>query len=154
MGIRDLGVLVLRRAALAAFALSTLIALPPAFSRSARWAGQAAALAGEDLAASRRRALGDGWVAAIDAIRDHIPPDGSYAVVGVGAAHEGNAYWVRFDLAPRHPHDLGLWSALPASATLPAQDRWVVLAFHPPQPPALLSREQFLDLLRRRHGGR
>jgi len=148
---------VLRAVALGVFALSIAFAIPPAFSRTIRWVGQASAVAGDDLATVRRRYLGADWVSAIDGIRRAIPRDGEYLLVNGGTAWGGGPYWVRFDLAPRRARFLGLWSELPAAGTLrrrlPQGPRYVVIAFREPQPPILLEREEFLRVLDRSHGG-
>jgi hypothetical protein len=148
---------VFRALALGVFVLYLGLAAPPAVSRTARWTLQALSVAGEDLAAARRRALGEPWVAAVAEIRRRIPPDGEYLLVNGGAEWEGGPYWVRFDLAPRRARFLGLWSELPESGvlrrSLPPGPRWVIIAFREPQPPILMRREDFLRALDRSHGG-
>jgi hypothetical protein len=143
---------------LGVFAVYLLLAMPPAVSRTVRWVVQAASVAGEDLAAGRRRALGEPWVSAVEEIRRRIPPDGEYLLVNGGQEWEGGPYWVRFDLAPRRARFLGLWSELPTSGVLrrglPSDPpRWVIVAFREPQPPILVEREAFLRELDRYHGG-
>ena len=148
---------VFRAVALGVFAIYLGFAAPPAVSRTARWVVQAVSVAGEDLAAARRRSLGEPWVAAIAEIRRRIPPDGEYLLVNGGLEWEGGPYWVRFDLAPRRARFLGLWSELPENGVrrllLPSSSRWVIIAFREPQPPILMQREDFLRALDRSHGG-
>jgi hypothetical protein len=148
---------VFRAVALGIFLLSAAFAIPPAVSRTVRWVGQAASVAGEDLATIRRRFLGDPWVSAIEEIRRTIPRDGEYLLVNGGTKWGGGPYWVRFDLAPRRARFLGLWSELPAAEALrrrlPPGPRYVVIGFREPQPPILIEREDFLRLLERSHGG-
>ncbi len=145
---------VLRVVALAFFVAALAYAAPTALLRSLRWSLQAASVIGEDTQAQRRRALGAPWVAAIEEIRRAVPAGGTYSLVDGGVERGANAYWVRFDLAPRRAHYLGQWWDLPAAARVPLRDPWVVVAFHPPRPPALLSRQQFRALLERRDARR
>ncbi len=148
---------VLRGVALGVFALSIAFAIPSAVSRTVRWVGQAASVAGEDLSTVRRRYLGDPWVSAIDEIRRAIPRDGEYLLVNGGTKWGGGPYWVRFDLAPRRARFLGLWSELTDAGALrgrlPEGLGYVVIAFREPQPPILMRREDFLRALDRSHGG-
>jgi hypothetical protein len=148
---------VFRAVALGVFALFVAFAIPPAVSRTVRWVGQAASMAGDDLGTVRRRNLGDPWVSAIDEIRRTIPRDGEYLLVNGGAEWGGGPYWVRFDLAPRRAHFLGILSQLPdADAVhrrMPRSARYVVIGFREPQPPILMEREDFLQALERYRGG-
>jgi hypothetical protein len=142
---------VLRAVALGVFALYFALAVPPTLLRCVRWTRQAAALAGEDPLAARRRFLTPPYAARIDAIRRTIPRDGEYLLVDGGTELEGGAYWVRFELAPRRARWVGRLSELPDAATLrgtlPPGPRWLVIAFRDPVPPILMEREEFLRRL-------
>lgn len=146
-----------RALALGTFALFLLHSGASTVWRSAQWIGQAATLAGEDRAAIRRWMLGPSYVGAIERIRRAIPPDGEYLLVRDGTVWEGNAYWVRFELAPRPARYLGPWTELPDAETLrrrmPAGPRFVVIAAGQPRPPLLMEREDFLRAVERSHGG-
>ncbi len=147
-----------RALALAVFALFLVHSGVTAVWRSAQWIGQAATLAALDHNAVRRWLYGDPYVRAIARLRRAIPPDGEYLLVREGTVWEGNAYWVRFELAPRRARYLGPWSELPADAAalrarMPPGPRYVVLAAGAPRPPRLLEREDFLRLVERSHAG-
>ncbi len=141
----------LRSLAAGIFLLFLATAVPPAILQSAGRIVWAASLAGEDPPAARRRFLGEPWTRAVDEIRRVIPPDGEYLLASAEGAED--TYWVRFELAPRRPLFLGRWSRLPAGTLLPPGPRWVVVAFEEPQPPLLLTREDFLRRLDRPRGG-
>ncbi len=146
-----------RALALAAFALFLVHSGIATVWRSGQWIGQAAALAGADHAAVRRWLYGDSYVRAIARIRRAIPEDGEYLLVREGTVWEGNAYWVRFELAPRRARYLGPWSELPGPAALrremPPGPRFVVLAAGAPRPPQLMERAEFLRAVERSHAG-
>ncbi|HEX6902649.1 MAG TPA: hypothetical protein VF789_23225 [Thermoanaerobaculia bacterium] len=107
---------------------------------------------GEDMAASRRRVMGDGWVETIAALRRAIPRDGEYFLVDGGGLRSGGAYFVRYDLAPRRARYLGPLDDLrdPArvASAMPPGPRWVVLTVPGGEPPVFLDREEFLRQLR------
>jgi hypothetical protein len=140
----------LRSLAAGIFVIFLATAVPPAILQSAGRVVWAAFLAREDTRQARRRFLGEPWARAVDEIRRVVPRDGEYLLVG-GVANE-DTYWVRFELAPRRALFLGLWSRLPRGATLPPGPRWVVVAFEEPEPPLLLTREDFLRRLDRPQG--
>lgn len=142
---------VLRAVALAVFALYFVLAVPPTLLRCARWIRQAAAVAGEDPLAERRRFLTPPYAERIAGIRRIIPRQGEYLLIDGGTELEGGAYWVRFELAPRRARWVGRLSELPTAdtlrRTLPPGPRWLVISFREPVPPILLEREEFLRRL-------
>src|SRR5262245_52129971 len=146
-----------RALALAVFALFLVHSGVITAWRSAQWIGQATTLAALDHTAVRRWLYGEPYVRAIARLRRAIPPDGEYLLVREGTVWEGNAYWVRFELAPRRARYLGPWSDLPGAAVLrremPPGPRYVILAAGAPRPPRLLEREDFLRLVERSHAG-
>jgi hypothetical protein len=149
---------VLRAAALALLAVSLLAALPLTAIRVGRRISEVVSLAGEDARSARVRVLGASQAAALDAIRQIIPPDGEYLLVEGGEGWEGATYWVRFDLAPRRARFAGRLKDIMAgpsqrALSLPAGPRWVVVAF-PRDPAVLLDRDDFLRRLEARDGPR
>lgn len=146
-----------RALALAVFALFLIDSGASTVWHSWRGIAQAAALAGEDTSAIRRRLLGSRYLRAIEQLRRAIPRDGEYLLVGGGTEKHGGALWVRFELAPRRARFLGRWTELPVGRdlrrTLPPGPRWVVIAFSEPRPPILMDRQGFLLALDRSHGG-
>jgi hypothetical protein len=142
----------LRVAALLLFTGSLLLNGLPGLWRSVQWIGLAVASWPEDAVAARARVFGEDWVRAIDGIRRAVPEDASYSLVSAGREWEGEAFFVRFELAPRRARALGSLADLRAGNQLP--DPWVVVAFYPGRPPVLLSRQVFADLVERSHGQR
>ena len=126
--------------------------------RAAKSIGQAAPLVVADHLAIRSAELGPAYVRGIARIRRAIPRDGEYLLVRDGTVWEGNAYWARFELAPRRARYLGPWTELPDAATLrremPPGPRYVVIAAGAPRSPLLMEREEFLREVERSHGGR
>ena len=147
-----------RALALGVFAIFLIHSGFSAVLRSSRCLDRAAAVAGEDSFAVRRRELGVSYVRAIEVLRRAIPRDGEYLLVrGASEGEGGGAYWVRFELAPRRARFLGGWTELPDARTLrrklPPGPRLVVVAYSEPRPPLLMDREDFLRALDRSHGG-
>jgi hypothetical protein len=146
-----------RRLALAAFLLSLIAGLPLTAVRTLRRVGRATLSLGEDARGARVRLLGAATVAALDSIRQAIPADGEYLLVDGGDELQAEAYWVRFELAPRRAVFLGRLSEMERaprlSWKLPLAARWVVVAY-PGGTPRLLSGQEFLELLEARRGPR
>jgi hypothetical protein len=144
-----------RRLALAAFLLSLIAGLPLTAVRTLRRVGRATVALGEDARGARVRLLGAATVRALDSLRQAIPADGEYLLVDGGEELQAEAYWVRFELAPRRAVFVGRLSEMeraPRPAReLPPAARWVVVAY-PGGPPRLLSREALVDLLEARRG--
>jgi hypothetical protein len=148
---------VFRAAALGLLALFLLTSLPTAAIRVVQRTGYAVLRWREPPLATRRRILGEPYVAAIDRIRQAVPPDGEYLLVNGGSKWEAGPYWMRFELAPRRARFLGLLSELPdgerlRSSLQPFRDSPVVVAFREGQPPLLMDVESFLRELDRLHG--
>jgi hypothetical protein len=146
-----------RAVTLGLLALFLLTSLPSAVRRVVQRAGYAVLHRREPPLAARRRVLGEPYAAAVDRIRQAVPPDGEYLLVNGGSKWEGGPYWTRFELAPRRCRFLGLIGELPDGETLrrrlPPSARRVVIAFGEPRPPVLMDREGFLRWLDRLHGG-
>jgi hypothetical protein len=144
-----------RRLALAAFLLSLVVDLPLTAVRTLRRVGRAALSLGEDARGARVRLLGAATVRALDSLRQAIPADGEYLLVDGGEELQAEAYWVRFELAPRRALFAGRLSEMERASRqaweLPPAARWVVVAY-PGGPPRLLSREQLVDLLEAKRG--
>jgi hypothetical protein len=144
-----------RRLALAAFLLSLIAGLPLTAVRTLRRVGRATLSLGENARRARVRLLGAATVAALDSIRRAIPEDGEYLLVDGGEAPQAEAYWVRFELAPRRAVFLGRLSEMERaprlSWKLPLAARWVVVAY-PGLLPRLLSGQEFLELLEAKRG--
>ena len=144
-----------RRVALAAFLLSLIAGLPLTAVRTLLRVGRATLSLGEDTRGARVRLLGAATVAALDSIRRAIPEDGEYLLVDGGEELQAEAYWVRFELAPRRAVFLGRLSEMERtprlSWKLPLAARWVVVAY-PGGPSRLLSGREFLELLEAKRG--
>jgi hypothetical protein len=139
----------LRVLILVLFAASLLVALEQAAKRSWVRIAQAGSRLGEDSRQARRRALGARWVAAEEEIARAIPAGGDYLLVDGGAERQGAALFLRYQLAPRRARFAGRLSEVAEvadpgrwAASLPAEARWVVVAY-PGRPPALVDREDF-----------
>ncbi|HXO29898.1 MAG TPA: hypothetical protein VOA80_21295 [Thermoanaerobaculia bacterium] len=145
----------IRRLALAAFLLSLIAGLPLTAVRTLRRVGRATLSLGEDARGARVRLLGAATVAALDSIRHAIPEDGEYLLVDGGEELQAEAYWVRFELAPRRAVFLGRLSEMERaprlSWKLPPAARGVVVAY-PGGPSRLLSGREFLELLEAKRG--
>jgi hypothetical protein len=144
-----------RRLALAAFLLSLIVDLPLTALRTLRRVGRATLSLGEDARGARVRLLGAATVAALDSLRQAIPADGEYVLVDGGEEPQAEAYWVRFELAPRRAVFVGRLSEMeraPRPAwNLPPATRWVVVAY-PGGRSQLLSRQEFVELLEAKRG--
>jgi hypothetical protein len=101
----------------------------------------------DSLPVARRVHYGPRFMRGIDAIAAVIPPDGSYWLVD-GGENPAEGYFVRSALAPRRAHYLGRVSSIDAGAlqlVLSAQPTaFVVLAWQPDAPPALVDPRRFL----------
>jgi hypothetical protein len=144
--------------AVAIFALFLAAGLQQAVSRAWAMLHFAARTAGrESFDAARARFSGPAYVAAIDAIRDALPPDQPYLLVEGGRPQDGDLYWVRFDLAPRRAIYLGQLDQLTDVRRLrqrfPANVRQVIVAYGPGEPPRLLERYRFVQEVQRRAEG-
>ena len=128
------------------FPASLLVALEQAAKRSWARFDLAVSHLGEDSRQARRRKLGASWVAAEEAIARAIPPGGEYLLVDGGEERQGATLFLRYQLAPRKARFAGRLREVagPArqAASLPAGDRWVVVAY-PGKPPVLVSRADF-----------
>ncbi|HEY4593500.1 MAG TPA: hypothetical protein VIJ61_13880 [Thermoanaerobaculia bacterium] len=137
---------VLQALVLALFAASLLVSLQQAAKRSWVRIDQAAKHLGEDSRQARRRVLGASWVAAEEEIARAIPAGGEYLLVDGGEERQGATLFLRYQLAPRKARFAGRLSevANPArwAASLPAGDRWVVVAYTG-RPPMLVGRSDF-----------
>lgn len=99
----DFVLIVVARAALAAF----LVAAVPYFAKNVMVKlRESAPLVGKDLDTARTRWSGEAYVRGVEALRETIPRDGAYLLVG-SAEDTGADYWVRFDLAPRKAWYIG-----------------------------------------------
>jgi hypothetical protein len=144
--------------AVAVFALFLAAGLQQAVSRAWAMLHFAARAAGnESFDAARARFSGPAYVAAIDAIRDALPPDQPYLLVEGGRPQDGDLYWVRFDLAPRRAIYLGQLDQLTDVRRLrqrfSANVRQVIVAYGPGEPPRLLERYRFVQEVQRRAEG-
>jgi hypothetical protein len=143
---------VFRALTLALFAVSLLVGLGLGIYNSGQRFLGTIGYWGEDMAASRRRVMGDGWVETIAALRRAIPRDGEYFLVDGGGLRSGGAYFVRYDLAPRRARYLGPLADLrdpdKIAASMPPGPRWVVLTVPGDEPPVFLDRQEFLRQLR------
>jgi hypothetical protein len=77
----------------------------------------------------RELVFGAPYEAAVAEIRKQVPPEDTYAIWEAGSARPGDAYWIRFDLAPRKPV---LLDAFPSrgrasSPTRLRRVRWLVV---------------------------
>jgi hypothetical protein len=144
-----------RRLAVAAFLLSLVADLPLTAARTLRRVGRATLSLGEDARGARARLLGAATVRALDSIRQAIPANGEYLLVDGGEELQAEAYWVRFELAPRRAVFAGRLSEMeraPRPAReIPSAARWVVVAY-PGGAPRLLSRQELVDRLEARRG--
>ena len=101
----------------------------------------------DPLPVARRVHYGPRFMRGIDEIAAVIPPDGSYWLVD-GSENAAEGYFVRSALAPRRAHYLGHASSIDAGAlrlvlsTKPVG--FVVLAWQPDGPPALVDPRRFL----------
>ena len=146
---RSLAGSVFRTVALALFAAALLVALPEMAVVSGKRIAQAVAKRGEDSRQARRRFLGPAWVAAVDEIRQAIPPGGEYLLVDGGEERQGAALFVRYELAPRRPRFLGRLAEVKEPSRWATKyppgspgPRWVVIAY-PDQPAVLVDRADF-----------
>jgi hypothetical protein len=138
--------------AIGAFALFLLTALPQAVSRAAGMLSFAQSTGAESFAAARARFSGPAYVAAVDAIRQALPPDQPYFLVEAGRPQDGDTYWVRFDLAPRPAIYLGQIEELTDVRSLRrrlGKVRQVVVAYGPGKPPRLYERYRFVQEIER-----
>jgi|SRR6185295_8735682 len=147
-----------RALALGAFALFLVHSGFLTVFRVSEGMSQAAAVAGEDSLAVRRRELGSSYVLAIERLRRVIPRDGEYLLVrDVTEGDGGGAYWIRYELAPRRARFVGdldqLIDGRPPRPKLPAGPRQVVIAFTAPRPPVVMDREELSRSPGRSHGG-
>ena len=101
----------------------------------------------DPLPIARRLIYGPRFMRGIDAIVAVIPPDGSYWLVD-GNENVAEGYFVRSALAPRRAHYLGRVSSIDAHALqLVISGKptpFVVLAWQPDGPPALVDPRRFL----------
>jgi hypothetical protein len=101
----------------------------------------------DPLPVARRVIYGPRFMRGIDAIASVIPPDGSYWLVD-GSESPAEGYFVRGALAPRRAHYLGRVSSIDAGAlqlVLSGKPTaFVVLAWQPDAPPALVHPRRFL----------
>ena len=101
----------------------------------------------DPLPVAQRVIYGPRFMEGIDAIAAVIPPDGSYWLVD-GNDNPAEGYFVRSALAPRRAHYLGRLSSIDAGALrLLLSEKptpFVVLAWQPDGPPALVDPRRFL----------
>jgi hypothetical protein len=101
----------------------------------------------DPLPVARRVHYGPRFMRGIDAIAAVIPPDGSYWLVD-GNENAAEGYFVRSALAPRRARYLGRVSSIDATALQRALSEkppaFVVLAWQPDGPPALVDPRRFL----------
>lgn len=101
----------------------------------------------DPLPLARRVAYGPRFMEGIDAIAAVIPPDVSYGLVD-GNENPAHGYFVRGALAPRRAHYLGRISSIDSDALRLALSTkppgFVVLAWQPDGPPALVPPRRFL----------
>jgi hypothetical protein len=101
----------------------------------------------DSLPVARRVHYGPRFMRGIDAIAAAIPPDGSYWLVD-GDENPAHGYFVRTALAPRRAHYLGRVSSIDEGAlrrVLSSKPTpFVVLAWQPDGPPALVDPRRFL----------
>jgi hypothetical protein len=107
-----------------------------------------AAHVSDSLPVARRVHYGPRFVRGIEEIAAVIPPDGSYWLVD-GNDNPAEGYFVRSALAPRRAHYLGRVSSIDADALRRALSEkptaFVVLAWQPDGPPALVDPRRFLN---------
>jgi hypothetical protein len=100
----------------------------------------------DSLPVARRVIYGPRFMEGIDAIKAVIPLDGSYWLVG--SENPADGYFVRGALAPRKAHDLGRVSSIDMGALQlilsVKPPPFVVLAWQPDGPPALVHPRRFL----------
>ncbi|HSB62578.1 MAG TPA: hypothetical protein VLJ18_00370 [Thermoanaerobaculia bacterium] len=103
----------------------------------------------DPLPVARRVIYGPRFMRGIDAIAAVIPPDGSYWLVD-GNENKAEGYFVRGALAPRRARYLGRASSLDADALQRVLSEkppaFVVLAWQPDAPPALVPPGRFLKV--------
>ncbi len=103
----------------------------------------------DPLPVARRVIYGPRFMRGIDAIAAVIAPDGSYWLVD-GGEDPSEGFFVRTALAPRRAHYLGRVSAIDAGALQRALSEkprpFVVLAWQPDGPPALVNPRRFLKV--------
>lgn len=103
----------------------------------------------DPLPVARRAIYGPRFMRGIDEIAAVIPPDGSYWLVD-GGEDPSEGFFVRTALAPRRAHYLGRVSAIDAGALQRALSEkprpFVVLAWQPDAPPALVNPRRFLKI--------
>jgi hypothetical protein len=101
----------------------------------------------DPLPVARRMHYGSRFMRGIDAIAAVIPPDGSYWLAD-GNENPAEGYFVRGALAPRRARYLGHVSSIDAGALqLVLSEKptaFVVLAWQPDAPPALVHPRRFL----------
>jgi|GEM_PF-2660699 len=146
--------------AVALFGIYLVAAVPLAIRRAVNMLRtEAQVAAGESLTDARARCFGDSYTRAIDEIRKALPADRAYLLVDGGRPQDGDAYWVRYDLAPRPAVFAGQLELLDAARlrrTIEGANlsdlRQVVVAYAPGVPPRLYDLASFLGGLARRPG--
>ena len=144
-------------AAVALLAVYLAAAVPAGLSHAFDMLGAAAEHRGETLTDSRIRTFGDAYVRAIDDIRADLPADQAYLLVAAEDARLADAYWVRYELAPRRAF---FWGQLDDHTDadrlrrrIAVNARLVVVAHGGGQPPRLYARHDFLSEIERRRSG-
>lgn len=136
-------------ALLAALALAGfyVAAAPRQWERAVRNFAFGSAHISDSLPVARRAFYGPRFMRGIDAIAAAIPPDGSYWLVD-GNDNAAEGYFVRSALAPRRARYLGRVSSIDPTALQRALSErppaFVVLAWQPDGPPALVDPRRFL----------
>lgn len=142
--------------ALGLLVLAVAAAGKPMVDESLRRVRQARRRAGETSLDARRRLFGTAYIDAVERIRDELDPDEPYLLVEGGERAEGNALWLRYQLAPRPASFLGqideIWDAGQVRRRLPGKVHWVIVAQSQTRPPQLIPRHDFLRWLERRDG--
>ena len=150
------------------FGVYLVAAVPLAIRRAVNMLRtEAQVAAGESLTDARARCFGDSYTRAIDEIRRALPADRAYLLVDGGRPQDGDAYWVRYDLAPRPAVFAGQLALLASRLrrAIGGDDlrglrglgglrdlRQVVVAYAPGVPPRLYDLASFLGDLAHRPG--